>query len=451
MPALNRLMLATFLSFVSLSAFSEMREYIREYTYAVGDADSKVSSRQISMKEVKLELLSELGTYIDSRVEMKQGNRSKDEFKHEITALTAGFVKVEMLEERYDGVTYYLKAKLLADPDDIVKRINELGENNNKAKEQKALLMQSYEESEKLRKELAGLRKEIQQYQSDNAKQSKLIKKYQTGTKKLSVGDTYETAQDYYYARKGLSKDYEKAFKLYMSAAEKGHADAMGQLSNSYFRGTGVKKDYDEAVVWALKGIKNGSKVAHYSMANLYHMGWGVKIDDVKAMDHVKKAGSAAYDKLWNDYAIGLGYMSQKDYFNAITYFKIGEEKGYSKSISELAKIYLKGKGVKVDEAKALELFKRCAKESLYCQNEVGRAYELGRGVVKNLQKAREAYEKAAKRDSGYGQLQLARFYEFGRGGAKDLKKAKEYYSAAKKNGKKADTQLARVEKKLKN
>lgn len=52
-----------------------MQEYIREYVHHVGDADSKVTSRQISMEETEVALLSELGTYISSRVDIVQGKK----------------------------------------------------------------------------------------------------------------------------------------------------------------------------------------------------------------------------------------------------------------------------------------------------------------------------------------------------------------------------------------
>jgi len=103
------------------------QEYIREYTHQVGDADSKVTSRLVSMEEIKVELLGELGTYINSRIEMSQGNKTEAEFKEEVIAISSGFVRVELLEERFDGERYYMKAKLSADPDEVIARINELG------------------------------------------------------------------------------------------------------------------------------------------------------------------------------------------------------------------------------------------------------------------------------------------------------------------------------------
>jgi hypothetical protein len=109
----------------STAVNAAVQEYIREYVHRVGDADSKVTSRQVSIQGIKAELPETLATYIKSRIENTQGNQTESEFKEELTALITGYVQVDILEERFDGETYYLKAKLSADPDDVVTRINQ--------------------------------------------------------------------------------------------------------------------------------------------------------------------------------------------------------------------------------------------------------------------------------------------------------------------------------------
>ena len=213
-----------------LSALAEMQEYIREYTYRVGDADSKVTSREISMQEIKVELLGELGTYINSRVEISQNDKDTDEFKQEVTALTAGFVRVDMIEEKFDGETYYLKAKLSADPDDIVKRINKLGENDEQSQEDKQRLVQAYEESEALRAELAALRAQLAQSTQPEEKQAQLLRQYAKEAEQLSVTALFELGDDYYYGRKGKPQDYQAAVSWYRKAAAQGHAGAQASL-----------------------------------------------------------------------------------------------------------------------------------------------------------------------------------------------------------------------------
>ncbi|MBP8985386.1 MAG: hypothetical protein KBG12_06520 [Syntrophobacterales bacterium] len=55
--------------------------------------------------------------------------------KDQITALTVGVVMVEVLDERWDGKTYWLRARVAADPDDVVKSLDSLRNDREKAKE----------------------------------------------------------------------------------------------------------------------------------------------------------------------------------------------------------------------------------------------------------------------------------------------------------------------------
>ena len=110
---------------------ASIKVFEREYTYQAGEADSKLSSRTIALAEVKRLLLEELGTYLESVTEVKNFRLTKDQ----ITALTAGIVRVEVLDERWDGKTYWLKARVAADPDEVAKSLDSLRKDREKAKE----------------------------------------------------------------------------------------------------------------------------------------------------------------------------------------------------------------------------------------------------------------------------------------------------------------------------
>jgi hypothetical protein len=106
--------------------WADAKTFIRDYTYIAGEADSKISARQMAMQEVKRELLSEIGTHIYSRIDISDNLKGEQSVKQEIRALTSGFVRVEVLEENWDGYTFYIKARLAADPDEVVQRIKDL-------------------------------------------------------------------------------------------------------------------------------------------------------------------------------------------------------------------------------------------------------------------------------------------------------------------------------------
>ena len=110
------------------SSFAETKTFIKEDTHHAGDEDSRNSSRIISLREVKRLLLEELGTYLESQTEVKNFQITKDQ----ITALTAGIVNTEVIEDKWDGKVYWLKAKITANPQDVIKSIDDLRKDRQK-------------------------------------------------------------------------------------------------------------------------------------------------------------------------------------------------------------------------------------------------------------------------------------------------------------------------------
>ena len=117
--------------FLTNIATAENKTFITEYTYMASDIDSKVSSRAIALEQVKRGLLEQLGTYLMSETEVKNFQITKDQ----ITTLAAGIVSTEVIDEKWDGRTYYLKAKITADPKEVAKSVDALRTNVQKCKE----------------------------------------------------------------------------------------------------------------------------------------------------------------------------------------------------------------------------------------------------------------------------------------------------------------------------
>lgn len=129
-------------------------EFVREYTYIAGEADSKLSSRIIALEQVKRLLLEELGTYLISNTIVSDSRLTKDE----IVTYTAGAVVTVILEERWDGQTYFLKAKIKSDADDVARSIALIRQDQEKTAELEKLKKQANEsllEIERLKQQLA--------------------------------------------------------------------------------------------------------------------------------------------------------------------------------------------------------------------------------------------------------------------------------------------------------
>ena len=167
---LKKLIFALFL-INSLCLFTQTNSFVKEYTYKAGEADSKITSRSLALQEVTNLLLQEIGVYLSSefenKIDQKQVN-GKTEFKqltkYNITTLAAAIIKTTILDEKWNGETYYLKAEIIVDIDDAKKKLKELVNDKAKTKELEDIQAKNKDandEIDKLKKELETAKSEI--------------------------------------------------------------------------------------------------------------------------------------------------------------------------------------------------------------------------------------------------------------------------------------------------
>lgn len=189
------LIFITILLFSFNTAFAEINTFEKEYIYQASDFDSKYSSRTIALETVKRLLLEELGTYLITETEVKNFQFSKDQ----ITAYSAGIVSAEIIDE-WDGKSYWLKAKVSADPIEVEKALKKLVEDKNKLKELKDTKKRADEltkENIRLRAELEASAKTQNQGQEEKEKN---IKAYDETINGLSAVDWFEKADNAWVA-----------------------------------------------------------------------------------------------------------------------------------------------------------------------------------------------------------------------------------------------------------
>jgi len=181
---LARITLISFLIifFIPNLTAAETKTFVREYTYQAGDEDSKNSSRTIALREIKRLLLEELGTYLESETEVQNFQLTKDQ----ITTLTAGIVQTQLVEESWNGRTYWIKAKINANSGDVIKSIDALRKNRVKTKE----LAEVRKRSDDLLKENERLRKDLTT--SKGKKKQKNAVAYNKTIKGLNVAEWFE-------------------------------------------------------------------------------------------------------------------------------------------------------------------------------------------------------------------------------------------------------------------
>jgi tetratricopeptide (TPR) repeat protein len=141
------------------TSMATSREFIENYTYSAGESDSKLTCRMVSLMEIKRLLLEKIGTYLESRTEIKDFKIEKDE----IVALTAGVVKLEILHEKWNGETYTMTARIEANPNDITRAIEDLRKHKGKLENIEKLKTFNDESLEQIRE----MQSRMQHLQSD--------------------------------------------------------------------------------------------------------------------------------------------------------------------------------------------------------------------------------------------------------------------------------------------
>jgi uncharacterized coiled-coil protein SlyX len=192
---------------IKLKPSKEDKIFIREYTYNASDDDSKNSARKKAIQQIKILLSEEIGTYIESYLDIKKQNINNigyKSIKQEIKSLSVAITKLKVLNEKWDGKTYYIKAsvrvnekqaielilqnlKVKATQKDV-KRLNKilaeqkksLHEKNSKLQYINKKLISQEIINNAIKKKILNMKKQLEKYNKEEIRQKEEAKKYQT-------------------------------------------------------------------------------------------------------------------------------------------------------------------------------------------------------------------------------------------------------------------------------
>lgn len=157
--------------------------FIREYTYRASEQDSKLNCRAIVTQELRIQLLNEIGTYVESertfKIEEIDGEYT-EEFSEEIITLCTGITEFAILEEKWNGETYWMKASITVDEEDLQKKLTALVKE--RKKEQELKQKEEDQELERTKKELEKTKKELREIKTSS--KNKATKSNSTNTDK---------------------------------------------------------------------------------------------------------------------------------------------------------------------------------------------------------------------------------------------------------------------------
>jgi hypothetical protein len=102
---------------------AQTRTFIKEYTHRAGDTDSRLTSKAVATDQVKKAVLEEVGTIITSSTQSDQGTvvvngqrvSARVYFAQNIASFATGIARLTVLDERWDGKEFWLKAEVVVD------------------------------------------------------------------------------------------------------------------------------------------------------------------------------------------------------------------------------------------------------------------------------------------------------------------------------------------------
>lgn len=225
----------------------------------------------------------------------------------------------------------------------------------------------------------------------------------------LEVADAMNNLGCMYESGKGVSQDYEKAKELYEKAANLGSAFAMLNLGIMYRLGRGISKNYSKAKEWFEKAAILKNRFAMDNLGIMYEYGQGVSQDYEEA-------------KKWYEKADKEGVEDAEESLDRINKKIEEEQKNNNDEIS-----YYKDKSIEELE----ELVKQNNDKAMY---ELGIRYCDGKGVKKDIEKAKSLFQKSSQLGNPNAMTNLGQIYlTMEIKSIDDLLKNKENYLEAKK------------------
>ncbi|MBS1487368.1 MAG: tetratricopeptide repeat protein [Bacteroidetes bacterium] len=303
-------LLLVFVLLSSLKLYGQEKTFVREYTYKASEADSKVSCRAIAMNELRTELLNELGVYVESNDLLTshddKGKFSQD-FKEKISTITAGITKLDVLDEKWDGETFWMKASIKVDTTSLKESLKRISEDHQKMRELEEMKQRLTDANQKL----AALSRQLQQQKEEDAKAS-IAEKYKAQVNTISATNYLYNAKSKYEAKDfaGAIVDFDKVIsldpKFALAYAYRGHAkEKLGSYPSAI-------EDFSKAI-----DLNPNFEVAYVDrgLARLYSHDYPHAVADFSQAIRINPSYALAYG------GRGEAMLKMKDYAGALNDF----------------------------------------------------------------------------------------------------------------------------------
>jgi len=183
----------------------------------------------------------------------------------------------------------------------------------------------------------------------------------------------------------GVKKDAAHAFQLMQTAADLGHADAMGGLGYFYSQGISVPKDPEKALEWFRKGAEKGSAKSQYNFGTSLMKAHEQQPDEKQAAEAIEWVREAAEQKLpeanltYGTYAYFGEHNTAQNYDIAASHFKVAADHGLAEAQNYLGAMNENGQGMAIDIEQAITWYRKAA-----LQGHIRAQANLGRTIGTN-------------------------------------------------------------------
>lgn len=119
-------LLVVMLLLMAGNAWAEVQTFEREYTYKASENDSRVSARKAALQQLQILVIEEVGVQVQSSFQ-QQETLDRDAFNRSVQAnyqtFASALTRTRILDERWDGESFYLRAEIEVDPAGLSQQI----------------------------------------------------------------------------------------------------------------------------------------------------------------------------------------------------------------------------------------------------------------------------------------------------------------------------------------
>ena len=231
----------------------------------------------------------------------------------------------------------------------------------------------------------------------------------------------------------------EKLTSLYKQRALAGNPYAMAHYGWALVSGIGGKKDQLEGRKWIRKAVSKDEDAGYVMMADAYRLGRGEERNFREAVKYYKIAAERGHRR--SMYEVGVIFYYGKgnvdiDYKQALKYLTMAEELEDSRSSLLLAEMYMQGNGVTKNVEEGIFHLKRAfGNGDGYAAYKLGNLYLEGKEVEKDVENAMFFFNRGERLEDGSCMHRLAELYVQGEVVKQDIEKGMEYYKMSAKAG----------------